>query len=258
MNRDVKVNTDLYTALLNTAQQLRMITVGKGSNVRLVDAPMMPEKPISPNRPKIMAIAILAGLLLGVLTAFVKKAFRGAIDDPQEIEKMLGVPVYASIPHSKMQKELLEEATGKSKKLPLLARISSTDIAIESLRNFRAALQFSLSRSKNNIVVIAGPTAGMGKTFVSVNLAAIMAASGKKVLLIDADFRNGHLHRYFDLDRKMGIRLCSGTSRLDQIVHHNMIENMDFISTGGLPPDPFGTAAASEIRHLASVVVGSL
>ncbi len=239
LNRDVKVNTDLYTALLNTAQQLRMITVGKGSNVRLVDAPMMPEKPISPNRPKIMAISILAGLLLGVLTAFVKKAFRGAIDDPQEIEKMLGVPVYASIPHSKMQKELLEEATGKSKKLPLLARISSTDIAIESLRNFRAALQFSLSRSKNNIVVIAGPTAGMGKTFVSVNLAAIMAASGKKVLLIDADFRNGHLHRYFDLDRQNGLSdYISGTSRPDQIVHHNMIENMDFISTGGLPPNP--------------------
>lgn len=239
LNRDVKVNTDLYTALANTAQQLRMITVGKGSNVRLVDTPMVPEKPVSPNRPKVIAIAVLAGLLLGVLAAFIKKAFRGAIDDPLEIEKMLGVPVYASIPHSKMQKELLEEATGKSRKLPLLARVSSTDIAIESLRNFRAALQFSMSRSKNNIVVIAGPTAGMGKTFVSVNLAAIMAASGKKVLLIDADFRNGHLHRYFDLGRQNGLSdYISGANRQDQIIHRGVIENMDFISTGGLPPNP--------------------
>lgn len=239
LNRDIKVNSDLYSALLNTSQQLRLITVGTVSNVRMVDVPMMPEKPVSPNRRMIIAVAVLLGLFLGVVSAFIKKSLRGTIDDPQEIEKMLGVPVYASIPHSNMQKELLEEATGKSKKLPLLARVSSTDIAIEGLRNFRAAVQFSLSRSKNNIVLIAGPTAGMGKTFVSVNLAAIMAASGKKVLLIDADFRNGHLHRYFDLGRQNGLSdYISGTNRLDQIIHRGVIENMDFISTGGLPPNP--------------------
>lgn len=239
LNRDIKVNSDLYSALLNTSQQLRLITVGTVSNVRMVDTPMMPEKPVRPNRPMIIALAVLLGLFLGVISAFIKKSLRGVIDDPHEIEKMLGVPVYASIPHSKMQKELLEEATGTSKKLPLLARVSSTDIAIEGLRNFRAAVQFSLSRSKNNIVLIAGPTAGMGKTFVSVNLAAIMAASGKKVLLIDADFRNGHIHRYFDLDRQSGLSdYISGTNRLDQIIHRDVIENMDFISTGNLPPNP--------------------
>lgn len=239
LNRDIKVNSDLYSALLNTSQQLRLITVGTVSNVRMVDTPMMPEKPVRPNRPMIIALAVLIGLFLGVISAFIKKSLHGVIDDPHEIEKMLGVPVYASIPHSKMQKELLEEATGTSKKLPLLARISSTDIAIEGLRNFRAAVQFSLSRSKNNIVLIAGPTAGMGKTFVSVNLAAIMAASGKKVLLIDADFRNGHIHRYFDLGRQSGLSdYISGANRLDQIIHRDVIENMDFISTGNLPPNP--------------------
>ncbi|MGV8898787.1 MAG: polysaccharide biosynthesis tyrosine autokinase [Burkholderiaceae bacterium] len=239
LNRDIKVNSDLYSALLNTSQQLRLITVGTVSNVRMVDTPMMPEKPVRPNRPVIIALAVLMGLFLGVISAFIKKSLRGVIDDPHEIEKMLGVPVYASIPHSKMQKELLEEATGTSKKLPLLARVSSTDIAIEGLRNFRAAVQFSLSRSKNNIVLIAGPTAGMGKTFVSVNLAAIMAASGKKVLLIDADFRNGHIHRYFGLGRQSGLSdYISGANRLDQIIHHDVIENMDFISTGSLPPNP--------------------
>ncbi len=239
LNRDIKVNSDLYSALLNTSQQLRLITVGTVSNVRMVDVPMMPEKPVQPNRPMIIALAVLLGLFLGVIGAFIKKSLRGVIDDPHEIEKMLGVPVYASIPHSKMQKELLEEASGTTKKLPLLARVSSTDIAIEGLRNFRAAVQFSLSRSKNNIVLIAGPTAGMGKTFVSVNLAAIMAASGKKVLLIDADFRNGHIHRYFDLGRQSGLSdYISGTNRLDQIIHHDVIENMDFISTGNLPQNP--------------------
>jgi tyrosine-protein kinase Etk/Wzc len=239
LSRDVKVNTDLYTALLNTAQQLKMITVAKMSNVRLVDAPMLPEKPVSPNRPKIIAIALLLGLFLGVIVAFIKKALHGGIDDPIEIEKMLGVPVYATIPHSKMQKELFDQVSRKSPKLPLLAKISSMDVAVEALRNFRTALQFSMSHSKNNIVLITGPTAGMGKSFVSTNLAAVMASSGKRVLLIDGDFRNGHLHRYFDLGRQDGlVDAISGTKRLDQIIHREVIDNVDFIATGALPSNP--------------------
>lgn len=239
LQREVKVNTDLYTALLNTAQQLRLITISKMSNVRLVDAPMTPDKPISPNRPKIIAISLLLGLFLGVVVAFIKKALHGGIDDPAEIEKMLGVPVYATIPHSKMQKELFDQVSRKSPKLPLLAKISSMDVAVEALRNFRTALQFSMTHSKNNIVLMTGPTAGMGKSFVSANLAAVMASSGKRVLLIDADFRNGHLHRYFDLGRQDGLAdAIAGNKRLGQIVHREVIDNVDFISTGTLPSNP--------------------
>lgn len=239
LSREVKVNTDLYTALLNTAQQLKLITVAKMSNVRLVDAPMQPESPISPDRPKIIAIALLLGLFLGMIVAFVKKALHAGIDEPEEVEKMLGVPVYATIPHSKMQKELFDQVSRKSPKLPLLAKISSMDVAVEALRNFRTALQFSMSHSKNNIVLITGPTAGMGKSFVSANLAAVMASSGKRVLLIDADFRNGHLHRYFDIGRQDGLSdAIAGNKRLEQIIHRDVTENVDFIATGALPTNP--------------------
>jgi len=239
LSRDVKVNTELYTALLNTSQQLRVISAGKGSNVRLVDSAEIPEKPITPNRPKIIAIAVLLGIFLGIVAAFVRKALKNGIDDATEIERMLGVPVYATIPHSKTQKDMFEDVTANSKKLPLLARVSSTDIAIESLRSFRTALHHQMSHAKNNLVLIAGPTPGMGKTFVSVNLAAITAASGKRVVLIDCDFRNGHLHRYFDLGRQNGMTDCiTGARRLDQVIHRNVMENMDFISTGTLPPNP--------------------
>jgi tyrosine-protein kinase Etk/Wzc len=239
LQRDVKVNTELYTALLNTAQQLRLITVAQKNNVRLVDNPMMPEKPVSPNRPKIIAIALLLGLFFGVVVAFIKKALHGGIDDPAEVERMLGVPVYATIPHSKMQKELFDQVSRKSPKLPLLAKISSMDVAIEALRNFRTALQFSMSHSKNNIVLVTGPTAGMGKSFVSANLAAVMASTGKRVLLIDADFRNGHLHRYFDVSRQDGLAdAIEGSKRLEQVINREVIENVDFISTGNLPSNP--------------------
>jgi tyrosine-protein kinase Etk/Wzc len=239
LSREVKVNTDLYTALLNTAQQLRLVTVGKVSNVRLVDHSMAPEKPIKPNRPVIIALAFMGGLFLGILLAFFRKSLYGGIDTPEQLEKVAGVPVFATIPHSKRQTELYQQVNARHQKVPLLANVSSTDVAVESLRNFRTALQFSLPNFKNNIVVITGATPGMGKSFVSANLAAIMAATGKRVLLVDADLRNGLLHLYFGFGRQDGLSdAVAGARRPDQIIHHGVIENMDFISTGTLPPNP--------------------
>ncbi|HVL74828.1 MAG TPA: polysaccharide biosynthesis tyrosine autokinase [Noviherbaspirillum sp.] len=239
LRREVDVNTELYTALLNTQQQLRLASIGRVSNVRLVDAPMLPERPIKPNRPVIIALAILGGLFLGILAAFVRKSLSASIDTPEQLEDVAGVPVYATIPHSRKQRELYQQVNVKHQKVPLLANVSSSDIAVESLRNFRTALQFALPSFKNNIVLISGATPGMGKSFVSANLAAIMAATGKRVLLIDGDLRNGLLHLYFGFGRHDGLSdAIAGARRLDQVIHRSVIENMDFITTGTLPQHP--------------------
>ncbi len=240
LNREIKVNTDLYTALLNTAQQLRLVKAGRVSNVRLIDAPMMATKPAKPNRPKIVGIAVLAGLFLGVAAAFFKRMLHTGIDDPRKIEKMLGARVvYATIPHSKTQEDLSRRAAAAMRSMPVLTRIDPSDMAVESLRSFRTTLQFSMSHFKNNIVLISGPTSGLGKSFVSVNFAAVMASSGKRVLLIDADFRNGHLHHYFGLERKNGLsESITGAMHLKETIHQNVLENLDFLSTGALPPNP--------------------
>jgi tyrosine-protein kinase Etk/Wzc len=239
LQREVKVNTELYTALLNSAQQMRLITVGKVSNVRLVDTPMMAERPVKPNRPVVLALALLGGLFLGVVAAFFRKSLAGGVDSPEQVERIAGVPVFATIPHSRKQKELYQQVNAKQQKVPLLANVSSSDVAVESLRNFRTALQYQLPQFKNNIVLITGATPGMGKSFVSANLAAIMAATGKRVLLIDCDLRNGLLHLYFGFGRHDGLSdAIAGARRLDQVVHHGVIENMDFITTGTLPQHP--------------------
>ena len=246
LTRDIKVNTDLYTALSNTAQQLRLISVGRVSNVRLVDAPIAPEKPIKPNRPLIVAMAVVTGLFLGTLIAFTRKAMRGGIDDPQKIERMLRARVvYASIPHSVNQEKLMRKSRPDGV-LPLLAQILPEDPAVESLRSFRAALQFSMPHFKNNVVMMAGPTRDLGKSFIAANFAAVMAASGKRVLLVDADMRNGHLHRYFGVDRRKGLsRAIAGGATVDEVIHHNVLERLDFIPTGELP-----TNRAEFLLHL--------
>lgn len=239
LTRDIKVNSDLYSQLLTTAQKLSLIAVGKVSNVRLIDNPMVPEKPVKPNRPLVVALAALTGLFLGVISALAKKSLKREIDDPNVIEKMLGVPVYATIPHSKKLRELHKKVDAKSQRIPLLAHVSSTDGAIESLRTFRTALQFSMSHSTNNIVLMTGATPGLGKSVVSANLGAIIATSGKKVLLLDADLRSGYLHKYFSMGRQDGLsEVISGEMRLEQAIHRGVMENMDFIPTGRLPLNP--------------------
>jgi tyrosine-protein kinase Etk/Wzc len=239
LTRDIKVNTDLYTALSNTAQQLRLISVGRVSNVRMVDAPIPPEKPIKPNRPLTVALAVVTGLFLGTLSAFTRKAMMGGIEDPQAIERLLRARVvYATIPHSSNQDKLMRKARGDDGLLPLLAKIIPEDPAIESLRSFRAALLFSMPHLRNNIVMFSGPTRGLGKSFVSANFAAVMAASGKRVLLIDADMRNGELHRYFGTGRERGLsRAILGHASVDEVIHHDVVENLDFIPTGEFPPN---------------------
>jgi tyrosine-protein kinase Etk/Wzc len=239
LTRDIKVNTDLYTALSNTAQQLRLISVGRVSNVRLIDAPMSPEKPVRPNRPLIVALAAIIGLFLGVVLAFARKAMSGGIDEPQQVERLLGARVvYATIPHSPIQEKLTRKAKGEAGSLPLLAQVMPEDAAIESLRGFRAALQYAMPHFRNNIVMLAGPTRALGKSFVAANFAAVVASSGKRVLLIDADFRNGHLHRYFGVSRDEGLsKAINGAVAVEHIIHRGVLDNLDFIPTGPLPPN---------------------
>jgi tyrosine-protein kinase Etk/Wzc len=234
--RDVKVNTELYTALLNTSRQLRLTTVAKTSNVRLVDMPLKPEKPVSPNRVRIVIVSLMAGLIMGVLSAFIRKSLKKSIDDPADIEQTLGMPVYAAIPHSKAQAELLAQAEPNSVQTPLLACSAPTDVAIESLRTFRTVLQYNLTGLNGKIVLITGPTPGTGKSFVSANLAALLGSGGKRVLLIDGDLRNGQLHSYFGMGRQAGLsEAIAGDKRLENVIHKEVQPNVDFITTGALP-----------------------
>jgi tyrosine-protein kinase Etk/Wzc len=91
----------------------------------------------------------------------------------------------------------------------------------------------------NNIVMLTGPTPGIGKSFASANFATVLAAAGKRVLLIDADMRKGHMHHFFGQQRGDGLsELIAGSRTLEQVVKQNITPGLDFIATGTLPPNP--------------------
>ncbi|MGO4154108.1 polysaccharide biosynthesis tyrosine autokinase [Cupriavidus sp. YAF13] len=237
--RDVQVNNDLYVGLLNNMQQLKLVKAGKVGNVRLLDNAPIPEEPIKPKKSLTIALAALLGLLVGVIAAFVRNALYGGITDSQDIEQHTGLSVYATVPLSMAQSALTEEIRQRKRGKFLLADRNPNEPSIESLRSLRTALQFAMLDADNNRVLLTGPTPGVGKSFISANLSVVMATGGKRVLLVDADMRKGHLNQYFGKDRTNGLSdVLIGKVGFDQAVHRSVFENLDFLSTGGIPPNP--------------------
>jgi tyrosine-protein kinase Etk/Wzc len=240
MERDVKVNTELYQSLLNNALQLRLVKEGKVGNVRVLDEAVMPQYPVKPNRNVIMAAALALGLFLGIVAAFVRSSFiEQRIRDPHEVEADTGLPVFSTIPISAAQNAIAKRRLSGATGVRLLAIENPDDPAVESLRSLRTAMQFAMLESANNRVLITGPTPGVGKSFVTANFAALMAAAGRRVLLIDADLRRGHTHQYFGLQRHGGLsELIAGSLTVQQTVHRQVVPSLDFLATGQLPPNP--------------------
>lgn len=239
LERDVKISDGLYTQLLNNYHELRLTKEGKLGNVRVVDPALQPQYPSKPNKLGIVGMAGGVGLALGLGLAFLRHRMRSGIRHADELEHKLGLNVFATVPFSQTQKALAEQIKAKKGGQQLLAVSKPDDAAIESLRSLRTTLQFAMLDAPNNIVVLTGPTPNIGKSFTSTNFAAVLAAAGKRVLLVDADMRKGHIHGFLGLQRGQGLsELIAGSIGLEQVLHRQVLPGLDFISTGTLPPNP--------------------
>ncbi|WP_373883610.1 polysaccharide biosynthesis tyrosine autokinase [Acinetobacter pittii] len=248
--REVEVKTQLYTALLNSYQQLRIAKAGEIGNVRIVDTAVEPIKPIKPKKLQILILSIFLGGFIGTLIALLRNMLRTGIKDSGQIENELDLPVYATVPRSPIQESRVK-ILKKKKNIPILAVKNSDDIAIESLRSIRTAIHFALTSAKNNIIMIAGPSPEVGKSFISTNLATIFAQGNKRVLLIDADMRRGYMHKYFDVDVKPGLsELLSGQADFQQVLHKTQVANLDVITRGKSPTNPSEILSSAQFKDL--------
>ena len=244
LSGDVQVSTNLYATLLNNAQTLRVAKAGTVGDVRVIDYAVLPDKAIKPNKPLIVGVAFVLGLFLGILAVFVRKSLLRGIEDPDLIEKQLHIPVYATIYHSKDQDLLNKELSKPNKSIrhnrpAVLSLRNRDDVAIESLRSLRTTIHFSLLEAQNNIIVITGPSPGVGKSFVAANLAIVMADAGKKILLIDADMRKGEINKSFGITRENGLsEVILNTRSVQDATREIPSANIDFIPTGTIPPNP--------------------
>ena len=252
--REVEVKQQLYTALLNSYQQLRIAKAGEIGNVRIVDIAVEPIEPIKPKKLIILILSLFVGGFIGVLIALVRNMLRSGIKDSSEIENNLDLPVYATVPRSPVQESRIK-LLKKKKTIPVLAVKNSDDIAIESLRSMRTAIHFALTSAKNNLIMISGPAPEVGKSFISTNLATILAQSDKRVLIIDADLRRGYLNKYFNHDNQPGLsEYLNGQRDLDSIIKTTEIPNLSVITRGKSPSNPSELLSSGKFKEFLDLI----
>ncbi|MCW3148885.1 polysaccharide biosynthesis tyrosine autokinase [Stutzerimonas stutzeri] len=239
LKRDMEVTTETYTLLMNQAQEQDILRAGTIGNVRIIDnAYTTTEKPAKPIRPLIVGIALFLGLLVSAMVILLRQAFYRGVESPDVIEK-LGIPVYAATPFSSKQEQLHKACKVHNGLAKLLSLSDPADLAVESMRSLRTSLKFAMLEARNKVLMITSPTPAVGKSFVSSNLAAVIAQSGQRVLLIDADMRRGYLHKIFDLTPRHGLSdALASAMPLSEVVRHTAQKNLHFISCGCNAPNP--------------------
>ncbi len=241
LTRDVEVSNQTYTGLLNQAQQLDIARAGKVGNVHIVDnAQVDVTSPVKPKKVLVVFGGTFVGAFLAFGLVFVRQMLNRGVEEPSVIEQ-LGLPVYASVPVSPTEREIALSGHSRSDgRHHLLAISSPTDLATEALRSLRTSLHFARMEAKNNLLMISGSSPEAGKTFVSANLAAVMAQAGQRVLVIDGDMRKGSLHKVMGGRPNNGLsELISGQIDMEAAIRPLLsLENLHYIARGKVPPNP--------------------
>ncbi|MDG6275070.1 polysaccharide biosynthesis tyrosine autokinase [Glaesserella parasuis] len=233
LTRDLEVNQQIYIQLLNKMQELEIVKASTVGNVRILDEAQVLPNAVSPRKMIVVASAFMLGLIFASVTAIAKTLLHRGIEGTSELD-VLGLPTYATIPYSNEQPIFSKH---KVQHFKLLSESTPTDPAVEALRSLRTSLHFAMLEAKNNILMISGASPSVGKSFISTNLANVLAKAGHKVLLIDADLRRSYLRRLLGLAKEVGLSdVIAQQIPFEQVIQH--YDNFDIIVKGETPPNP--------------------
>jgi tyrosine-protein kinase Etk/Wzc len=288
LQRDAKVAEQIYVALMNRIQELSITRAGTVSNVHMIDEALVPSSPIKPKPGMIISAGVVLGIIAGIGFAVCRRTLFTGVADAAQLERRFGMPVFGVIAHSNEQShadQLALESRAAAAALPgasgapgrsgspqmdgasnvympgeksplvptraLLAKTHPFDPSIEGLRGLRSTLQFGLLDAPNRVVAFTSPAPSDGKSFICANLAALLAETGRRVLLIDADLRRGRLARYLGRSPKGGLtELLTGQSDFDVVAQPTGVEGLHFIAAGAYPPNPSEILASARFAEL--------
>jgi tyrosine-protein kinase Etk/Wzc len=227
LERRFNLSNDLYTFLMEKRAEASIARAASISDNRILDqARTSHVSIISPKRNRNYAIALLLGLGLPFMIIVLADFLNNKITDKSYIDKNTNVPLLGSIRHNEIKSEIPVEENPKS-------------AIAESFRALRTNLQYILRDTNSKTISITSTVSGEGKTFSAVNLATIIAMSGKKTLLVGLDLRKPRINSLFGYDKEIGLSTyLIGKYNEDKIIERSGIENLDIITSGPIPPNP--------------------
>lgn len=242
LNRRLQVLEQAYINLLARLQDAQIREAARLGNAVIADVATTPRRPISPNIPRLLLIALLIGLMLGVGLALMIGMAKALIETPEEVQILLSAPVLASIP--KTREDLTQEK--------FLELMNSRRRVAEAVRSLHANLRFLARRKPFKCLLVTSATGKEGKTFVASSLAITFAQTGHRVILVDADLRHPNVHHYFNLNGDTGglVGVLRDELSVGEALQAGPVDNLWVLPSGKTPQNPYMLLNSPKMRSL--------
>jgi polysaccharide biosynthesis transport protein len=241
MRREVESSRDLYEGLLKKLKEAGILAGLKSSNVNIVDTASVPVDPVSPKIPLNIILGSLVGLLFGITLAFVAENVDSSVRTPEDVETYCSLPSLGIIPSVAGQENTRRRTlTSPLQLIPPITLEQSASSCAEAFRAMRTSLMLSAPGSPPQVILVTSAMTKEGKSFVSINLAVVLAQTGQNVLLVDSDMRRPAVNKYLGLAMNHGLSAClAGTEdSAAMCVPVEEIPGLHVLPSGRMPPYP--------------------
>lgn len=244
LKRQAESSRQMYDLLMRRFKETSLTEEMKIGNIRVIDRAERPEYPIKPRKKMNILLAMAIGLSAGVFIAFFLEYLDNTIKAPDDVKHQLGLPFLGPVP--------MYAASHKQGALPDVVTVYSPKaVASESFRGIRTGILYSSADNTPQTILITSASPGEGKTSCASNIAAVMAQSGGRILLLDCDMRRPKLHRLFRINPKVGLSsVLVKVGELKNAIQPTGIENLDMIPCGPTPPNPSELLGSDQMRLL--------
>jgi capsular exopolysaccharide synthesis family protein len=245
LQREVDTNRTLYDGLLQRYKEVGVAGGVSPNNISIVDRAEPPRRPSAPRPVMNMLLAGLGGLSLGVLLAFVREALDQAVRSPEDVERILALPLLGAVPQLKRGVQ------------PKEALADPRSPISEAYHSLRSALQFSTADGFPKTLLVTSALPGCGKSTTAYAISHYLARLGFRVLIVDADLRKPGLRNLFGADDRLGLtHILTGSASLRDATQATESPNLFLVTSGPPPPNPAEILAGSRLSSLVAEAAG--
>ena len=235
------LNNKYFTLFTEKKVALELSNAGYSSSTRVLSPAKMPTSPIKPRKKLTYILAISFGLLIGLGRMFWLYLRYNDIINADDLQKIL--------PPQTNFIGIIPKFKRKMKFSQMVVNESSKSRMAEAVRTIRTNMSFINKDAK--VMAISSSISGEGKTFVILNLAGLIAANGKRTVLVDLDLRKPKIHHGFNVENTFGMsNLISGMASLEEVINKSEFQNLDYITAGPIPPNPSELVQGQKVKDV--------
>ena len=239
LRREYEYNEKTAIYLQQKRYEASLAKAGTESDHKVIDfARLDSDEPISPRKSLAYFIALIFGILIPIIIISLRDFFSDTIKSKSDLLNSTNIPILGLVGHSDNATSLVVSNTSKS-------------IIAESFRALRTNIQYLAANKEKKVITVTSSIGGEGKTFTTMNLAAIFALSGHKTILIGGDLRKPKLHEDFKVDTSKGLSsYLINKSELAEVIDKTEIDTLDVIASGPTPPNPAELLDSTKMKDL--------